>query len=77
MCGVARHAQDTPERVDGAPSPQNDVSELHNEQVVCAPDDNYRNPSEGGCHLSVLLRSVQVFKKLLSKLVLLPTISIE
>ena len=35
---------------DRTPNPGNDGVALQNEQVVCVPNDNYRNPSKEAKH---------------------------
>ena len=44
---------------DKAPTPANDVAALQNEQAVCVPNENYKNPSREAKHL-------QLFKEYLN-----------
>ena len=60
MCGVAPHAEDIPGRSRQGTTPGNDVADLQNEQVVYAPDDNYRNPSREAKHQQELLKTASI-----------------
>ena len=44
MCGVAQHAEDTPEWSRWG-TPSDDIAALQNVQVMYVSDDNHRNPS--------------------------------
>ena len=47
---VAQHAEGTPRWTVRAPTPADDIAALQNEQVVYAPDENYRNPLREAKH---------------------------
>ena len=41
---------------DRAPTTADDIAALQNEQVVCVPEDNYRNPLREAKHQRDLLK---------------------
>ena len=50
MCGVTQHAEDS------VPNLGNDVADQKNEQAVCVPNENYRNPLREAKHQRELLK---------------------